>query len=113
VVNPLGLTLIHTVPNAILDLVFIHGLGGTSKGTWSWERNPVNFWPQWLADDLELSKTRSFTYGYDASIAGQSTTTTILDFAKDLLFKMKTYSSEHQEDKLPLGSVSSKSSQKI
>jgi hypothetical protein len=29
-VNPLGLTLIHTPPFPSLDLIFVHGLGGTS-----------------------------------------------------------------------------------
>lgn len=103
--NPLGLTLVYTSQDPILDLIFVHGLGGTSKGTWSWERDPTNFWPLWLGADTELSRSRVFTFGYNAAFTGQYTSSSILDFAKDLLFRMKTYSGEYQEDVIPFGKV--------
>ncbi len=87
----LGLTLVYSCPDPTFDLIFVHGLGGTSIGTWSWDRDPVNFWPTWLGDDVELSSSRIFTFGYNASLRGQYTTFNILDFAKDLLFRMKMY----------------------
>ncbi|KAI9888851.1 MAG: hypothetical protein M1814_006201 [Vezdaea aestivalis] len=90
--NPVGLTLIYTSPEPTLDLIFIHGLGGSSRGTWSWKRDPSNFWPSWLGNDAELSRSRIFTYGYDAGLTGPYTTLSILDFAKDLLLRMQTYS---------------------
>lgn len=95
----------YAFPDPILDLIFVHGLGGTSKGTWSWERDPVNFWPPWLGGDIELSKTRIFTFGYNASFSGQYTTFNILDFAKDLLFRIKTYSGEPQQDDEPSAAI--------
>ena len=101
--NPLGLTLVYTPPEPILDLILVHGLGGTSRGTWSWERDPVNFWPPWLGDDVELSRSRIFTFGYNAAFMGQYTTSSTLDFAKDLLFRMKTYSEEYQQHSIPIG----------
>ncbi|KAI4262936.1 MAG: hypothetical protein L6R42_001894 [Xanthoria sp. 1 TBL-2021] len=97
--DPLGLTLVYALPSPILDIIFVHGLGGTSRGTWSWERDPSNFWPPWLVDDPELSRARMFTFGYNANFAGHSTSLNILDFAKDLLFRMKTHSGPyHQGD---------------
>ncbi|KAI1423685.1 hypothetical protein F5Y12DRAFT_756244 [Xylaria sp. FL1777] len=93
-VNPLGLTMVYSCRNPVIDLIFIHGLGGTSMSTWSWNRDPVNFWPLWLGNDRDLSRSRIFTFGYDASLTGGSTGLGILDFAKDLLFRMKTYSSD-------------------
>ncbi|TGJ76415.1 hypothetical protein E0Z10_g10893 [Xylaria hypoxylon] len=92
-INPLGLTMVYSFRDPVIDLVFVHGLGGTSVGTWSWNRDPVNFWPPWLGNDRDLSRSRIFTFGYDAGLTSGSSGLGILDFAKDLLFRMKTYSS--------------------
>lgn len=104
--NPLGLSLACFSANPMIDLVFVHGLGGTSKGTWSWKRDIRNFWPSWLHEEVALSRFRIFTFGYSASPMGQSTSLSILDFAKDLLFRMKTYSGK-EEDGAPIGKVRS------
>ncbi|KAI0107446.1 hypothetical protein GGR51DRAFT_570813 [Nemania sp. FL0031] len=96
--NPLGLTMVYSSPDPAIDLIFVHGLGGTSMGTWSWNRDPANFWPIWLGNDRDLSRSRIFTFGYDAGLTGGSTGLGILDFAKDLLFRMKTYSSNLSEE---------------
>lgn len=103
--NPLGLTLVYAFPHPILDVVFLHGLGGTSRGTWSWEHDPANFWPLWLPDDVEFSRTRIFTFGYNAAMTGQYTSLNILDFAKDLLFRMKTYLGDNEQGNTQIGKV--------
>ena len=95
----------HAFPEPLLDLVFVHGLGGTSTRTWSFERDPANFWPPWLGQDSDLSRTRIFTFGYNASVAGQFTSLNMLDFAKDLLFRMKTFSNDDQPQDSPIGKV--------
>jgi hypothetical protein len=102
----LGLTLIHTCPEPLVDLIFVHGLGGTSRKTWSWQRDPQNFWPAWLGRDAELCKSRIFTFGYNANFSGQHTPLNILDFAKDLLFRMKTHSSAQIPSSRSVGEVS-------
>lgn len=102
----LGLTLIHTCPDPLVDLIFVHGLGGTSRKTWSWQRDPQNFWPAWLGRDAELCKSRIFTFGYNANFSGQHTPLNILDFAKDLLFRMKTHSSAQIPSGRSVGEVS-------
>ncbi|KAL8715497.1 MAG: hypothetical protein Q9220_000832, partial [cf. Caloplaca sp. 1 TL-2023] len=102
----LGLTLVYAFPSPILDIIFVHGLGGTSRGTWSWERDPSNFWPPWLVDDPELSRARMFTFGYNANFNGQHTSLNILDFAKDLLLSMQIYSGEYHQNDAPIGEVS-------
>jgi hypothetical protein len=103
--DPLGLTLVYSPPTPVYDLVFVHGLGGTSRGTWSYERDRKNFWPPWLADDVGLSSCRTFTFGYNATFAGQYSSSGILDFAKDLLFRMKTFSGESRADGPQVGKV--------
>jgi hypothetical protein len=102
----LGFTLIHTCPEPLVDLIFVHGLGGTSRKTWSWQRDPQNFWPAWLGRDAELCKSRIFTFGYNADFSGQHTPLNILDFAKDLLFRMKTHSSAQIPSDRSVGEVS-------
>ncbi|KAK8852144.1 Vegetative incompatibility protein HET-E-1 [Apiospora arundinis] len=103
--NPLGLTMVHAFPEPLVDFIFVHGLGGTSVATWSWDRDPANFWLPWLSNDADLSRSRVFTYGYDASLTGPYTTVNILDFAKDLLFRMKTYSGSNSSDRTPIGTL--------
>jgi hypothetical protein len=103
--NVLGLSLIHASPEPIVDFIFVHGFGGTATGTWSWQRDPKNFWPVWLASDPELMESRIFTFGYNADWFGQSTQSTILDFAKDLLVRVKTYSSGLDRSEQLIGMV--------
>jgi pimeloyl-ACP methyl ester carboxylesterase len=108
--NTLGLSLVHCPLEPLYDLVFLHGLGGTSHGTWSYERDQRYFWPPWLADDIGLSSCRTFTFGYNAAFASHFSSAGILDFAKDLLFRLKTFSGESRDDgpqigKLPIAFV--------
>ncbi|EEP81421.1 predicted protein [Uncinocarpus reesii 1704] len=104
-IDPLGLTLVYSSENPELDLIFVHGLGGLSIRTWSWDRNPKNFWPLWLKNDPETKNSRIFTYGYDATISGKYVTNGVLDFAKDLTHRMKTYAGEGLASAAAIGEV--------
>ncbi|KAI1339150.1 hypothetical protein F5Y15DRAFT_95240 [Xylariaceae sp. FL0016] len=105
--GPLGLNVIYTPDNGRkADIVFIHGLGGTSRWTWSKDRDPELFWPlTFLPLEPDLCLARILTFGYDASV--QKTgglTTSVLDFAKDLLFDLK-YGRDQNSDDLAMGNV--------
>lgn len=102
-----GLNVVYTPDNGHkADIVFVHGLGGTSRWTWSKNRDPDLFWPlTFLALEPDLCLARILTFGYNATLkkgghAGQS----VLDFAKDLLFDLKYATDEKKED-LRMGSV--------
>ena len=89
----LGLHLVHQ-PSATscLDIVFIHGLGGDSRKTWSRDHNPELFWPGlWLPLETELERARIFTFGYNANLRpGEAKSiASITDFAKELLFELR------------------------
>lgn len=101
--DPLGLHLVcnNSDPNG--DIIFVHGLGGSAWKTWCWERNFKYFWPTWLADDDELSTYRIFTFGYNSKFRGAGTNLNVVDFAKDLLFKMLTFSGGLNGDPIPIG----------
>lgn len=102
--DPLGLNLIYSTTEPDADIIFVHGLGGGSYKTWSWERNPENFWPIWLSTEPGFSNTRIFTFGYNADFHGPAGIWTITDFAKDLLSRMFTFLSPVEEP-ATIGSV--------
>ncbi|KAK3941650.1 vegetative incompatibility protein HET-E-1 [Diplogelasinospora grovesii] len=102
--NTQGLSLIQSAQESVADIIFVHGLGGTSWNTWCWEHDPDFFWPAWLQDEEGLSNLRIFTYGYNANIRGPDTPLSILDFAESLLVGMRGYGYDGSEAERPLGS---------
>jgi len=92
--DPMGLKVVYWPPEEhIADIVFIHGLGGSSRMTWSKNRDLDYFWPlHFLAQEPGIiSRTRILTFGYNSNFrpgAGKNQMS-ILDFAKDLLFDLK------------------------
>ncbi|KAM0812593.1 putative GPI inositol-deacylase [Seiridium cardinale] len=93
--NPLGLLVLHTPEPArkrTVDILFIHGLGGTSLRTWCHGRDLSNLWPQlWLPNEDGFSSARILTYGYNAHFSSRTEKASLAigDFANDLLFRMK------------------------
>jgi len=92
--DPLGLTVLHAPDpqDRTVDILFIHGLGGTSLRTWCSKRDLDLLWPGiWLPQDTDLSTARILTFGYNAHFSSkkQQAALTISDFANDLLFSMK------------------------
>ncbi|OIW31154.1 hypothetical protein CONLIGDRAFT_653742 [Coniochaeta ligniaria NRRL 30616] len=92
--DPLGLTVLHAPDpeHRSVDIVFLHGLGGTSLRTWCKNRDLDLLWPgNWLPEDTDLSTARILTFGYNAHFSSkkQQASLTIGDFANDLLFSMK------------------------
>ncbi|KAL8880339.1 MAG: hypothetical protein Q9198_002234 [Flavoplaca austrocitrina] len=96
----LGLHLVRHIQDAVCDIIFVHGLGGSATKTWSWKRDTAQFWPDWLSDDEQLYNMRVFTFGYNSIFRGNATNLNITDFAKDLLFHLLTFS--HGDSK-PIG----------
>lgn len=106
--GPLGLNIIYAPKTKHkVDVVFIHGLGGTSRKTWSKNEDPELFWPlKFLPLDNDLSLTRILTFGYDANFRTTGNlSTSVLDFAKGLLFDLK-YTKDEQMNDLGIGNVS-------
>jgi hypothetical protein len=107
--GPLGLNVVY-VPEAgkrKADIVFIHGLGGTSRFTWSKNKNPDLFWPvKFLPLDRDVSQARILSFGYNASFQRRGKgQVSISDFAKELLFDLK-FATDENQDSLEIGSVS-------
>ncbi|KAH8167533.1 hypothetical protein CIB48_g731 [Xylaria polymorpha] len=102
--DPLGLTVLYAPETGqrVVDILFIHGLGGTSLRTWCRDRELEFLWPKrWLPQEADLSTARILTFGYNANFSDrkQQAVLSINDFAADLLYSMK-YSSGEGGDKM-------------
>lgn len=66
-INPFGLTEVFAPTiTASVDVVFVHGIFGHPKDTWTCDDTDV-FWPgELLPPILEDEGTRILTYGYEA-----------------------------------------------
>lgn len=70
-----------------VELVFVHGLGGSAKETWT-HADTKEFWPSWLHEDSRFDNVRISTFGYDANFTNVFATKNALgitDFASQLL----------------------------
>ncbi|KAI0109257.1 hypothetical protein GGR51DRAFT_570088 [Nemania sp. FL0031] len=81
----LGLTtLSEPEGEAVADLVFVHGLNGGSRSTWS-KTSSGTFWPQdWLSVDDAFRDVRIHTFGYSSGVTHKSVLN-VQDFANNLL----------------------------
>ena len=109
--DPLGLQVIHSpLGDRVVDIVFVHGLGGSSRMTWSKYRNPDLFWPlKFLPLEQGISKARILVFGYNSNFRPGSAKSkaSVLDFAKDLLYDLKygTDDSLSEVEDLEMGEV--------
>ncbi|KAL9119629.1 MAG: hypothetical protein Q9187_003816 [Circinaria calcarea] len=91
--DPIGLKVIHKPPgDRRVDIVFVHGLGGSSRKTWSKNHDPDFFWPlKFLPFEPDINEARISTFGYNANFRRGSgkNKISVLDFAKDLLYDLK------------------------
>lgn len=114
--DPLGLNVLYTPQSPrSADVIFVHGLGGTSVATWSQHHDLRRCWPQlWLPTEPHISSARILSFGYNARflVSGPRDISGITDFAKSLLFEMK-YSKDEVAKDLGIGSVSSTLSQLV
>jgi WD40 repeat protein len=88
--GPDGLTVLHEPAEPLIDFVFVHGLRGGSRKTWSKSPNPAHFWPkEWLPLESSFRNVRILTFGYNSDwgeIKGSSVT--IHDFGQALLAEL-------------------------
>ncbi|KAM7219578.1 hypothetical protein V8F06_004959 [Rhypophila decipiens] len=88
----LGLNLLFSPSEAEVDLIFVHGLGGGSRKTWSKTELLRDFWPaEWLPKDPDFGRVRIHSYGYDSNWAkGNANCLNIHHFGKSFLIDLAT-----------------------
>ncbi|KAK4197921.1 hypothetical protein QBC40DRAFT_99201 [Triangularia verruculosa] len=91
----LGLTLLHDPSEPRVDFIFVHGLNGGSKRSWSASSDPTTFWPkEWLPSEAGFKHVRIHSFGYDSDWSkSQQSSLTIHDFGQALLADL--YNSPH------------------
>ncbi|POR32065.1 Uncharacterized protein TPAR_07738 [Tolypocladium paradoxum] len=97
----LGLNTLHDPGDRVLvDIIFIHGLAGGSRKTWTDSSNPSSFWPQsWLPVDPDFHQARFHSYGYDAEWRDRTKGfMDIHDFSQSLLKEMENNKSIWQSN---------------
>lgn len=106
--DPLGLHVVHAPKeDRRLDIVFVHGLGGTSRLSWSKNKDLAKFWPStFLPLEPDICLARILTFGYDANLVRDSSnkSSSVLDFARELLFELK-YAKDENTEELDIGAV--------
>lgn len=88
--GPIGLNTLYVPPNgdAIADLIFVHGLGGGSRSTWTASNDPSLYWPQeWLPADHDFQQVRIHSFGYSSKWNKESILD-VHDFANALLLSI-------------------------
>ena len=90
--GPLGLNLLHSPSEPLVDFVFVHGLGGGSRKTWSKTSSITHYWPQaWLPHDSAFKHVRVHSFGYDSDWAkGKDNCLNIHHMGKSLLGELST-----------------------
>lgn len=65
--GPLGLSLLYSPTAPEIDFIFVHGLGGNSRKTWTKSSLQSHFWPEeWLSKDPGFKNVRIHSYGYES-----------------------------------------------
>lgn len=82
-----GLRVIHNPKDAMVDIIFIHGLNGHPFNAWKHQNG--SFWPMhFLIKEEDMPSVRIMTFGYDANITqwtlGAVGQNNITDHAKSL-----------------------------
>ena len=84
--GPIGLTtLSEPLDVAVADVIFIHGLGGGSRSTWTKAGDMPVFWPEdWLPADAAFVDLRIHSFGYNSNWEKESILN-VHDFSRALL----------------------------
>ncbi|PGH31899.1 hypothetical protein GX50_05334 [[Emmonsia] crescens] len=98
--GPIALNLLHRPENPRVDLIFVHGLGGGSRKTWSLTKDIKHFWPKsWLPKDPAFENVRIYSFGYSSDWSkGKDNTMNIYDYGLSLLTAMELYPGFGTED---------------
>jgi hypothetical protein len=87
---------IVTMSSCLATVVFVHGLGGSSKGTWTHSETD-SFWPMWLVGRKGFENARIATFGYDSGwydVTAPRNTLNIASFANQLLDALDVHYSD-------------------
>lgn len=85
--GPLGLNLLYAPSEPLIDFIFVHGLRGGSRKTWSKTEDINHYWPQqWLPLEPRFRNVRIHSFGYNSDWGERKgSSLTVHDFGQALL----------------------------
>ena len=85
--GPLGLNVLYAPSEPLIDFIFVHGLRGGSRKTWSKTEDINHYWPQqWLPLEPRFKNVRIHSFGYNSDWGERkSSSLTVHDFGQALL----------------------------
>jgi hypothetical protein len=89
--------------NSLINIIFVHGLGGSAEDTWT-DPQTNSFWPPWLIRVKGLENARIMTFGYDAGwneIWKPNNVLDVSDFARQLVNDLWNHYTEYGSVKFP------------
>ncbi|KAL8883971.1 MAG: hypothetical protein Q9215_007887 [Flavoplaca cf. flavocitrina] len=103
-IGPLGLTLLFEPEDVRADFIFVHGLRGGSRKTWSFSADPAHFWPKvWLPGDPDFKSVRIHTFGYHSNWGeSKGSDFNVHDFGQSLIEEIHSSSTTGGSDDVPL-----------
>ena len=83
----LGLNLLYEPSEPLIDFIFVHGLRGGSRKTWSKTEDISHYWPQqWLPLEPRFKNVRIHSFGYNSDWGERKgSSLTVHDFGQALL----------------------------
>jgi triacylglycerol esterase/lipase EstA (alpha/beta hydrolase family) len=86
-IGDLGLNLLYEPSECLADFVFVHGLRGGSRKTWSASPSPAHYWPkEWLPNDSDFRHVRIHSFGYNSDwLDRRENLLNIHDFGQSLI----------------------------
>ena len=99
--GPLGLNLLHEPSDPLIDFIFVHGLGGGSRKTWSKTSSIGHYWPQvWLPKESRFKNVRTHAFGYNSNWRQRGASSlTVHDFGQALLAAIHNSPTLNQSEK--------------
>ncbi|KAL8912191.1 MAG: hypothetical protein Q9171_002753 [Xanthocarpia ochracea] len=103
-IGSLGLTLLFEPEEVLADFIFVHGLRGGSRKTWSFSADPAHFWPkEWLPGDPDFKNVRIHTFGYHSNWGeSKGSDFNVHDFGQNLIEEIHSSSTIGRSDDVPL-----------
>ncbi|KAI4266873.1 MAG: hypothetical protein LQ337_008624, partial [Flavoplaca oasis] len=103
-IGTLGLTLLFEPEDVRADFIFVHGLRGGSRKTWSFSADPAHFWPkEWLPGDPDFKNVRIHTFGYHSNWGeSKGNDFNVHDFGQNLIEEIHTSPTIGRSDDVPL-----------
>lgn len=103
-IGELGLNLLHEPPECLVDFIFVHGLRGGSRKTWSASPSQAHYWPkEWLPADPDFRRVRIHSFGYNSDwMDRRENLLTIHEFGQSLMEEIQSSPSIRRSKNTPI-----------